>query len=229
MKTLTKIISSGLLIAVPVIFSSCSSSGEAKENPVESPLKMSASAVELKTDMRKLWVDHVVWTRNVELCIIDDLGGKTQVVDRLMKNQDQIGNAMKTYYGEIAGKQLTDLLRTHISIAAEFLQNTKKGDQKASDESNKKWYKNAEEISEFLSKANPVNWKMDEMKMMMNNHLKLTTDEAMARKNKNYDADVEAFDKTQNEILKMADMLTDGILKQFPDKFKEMMVPSEKM
>jgi hypothetical protein len=78
---------------------------------------------------------------------------------------------------------------------------------------------NADEISGFLSKANP-NWKLNDMKKMMHDHLKLTTDEAVARIKKDYDADIAAYDKVHNEILEMADMLTDGIVKQFPEKFK---------
>jgi len=55
---------------------------------------------------------------------------------------------------------------------------------------------------------------------MMHDHLKLTTDEAVARIQKDYDADIAAYDKVHDEILKMADMLSDGIVKQYPDKFK---------
>ena len=78
---------------------------------------------------------------------------------------------------------------------------------------------NADEISTFLSKANP-NWKLEDLKNMMRDHLKLTTDEAVARIKKDYDADVKAYDKVHDEILMMSDALSDGIVMQFPDKFK---------
>jgi hypothetical protein len=177
------------------------------------------AANELRTNMRKLWEDHVTWTRNVILCLTDGLPGADQAVQRLLKNQDDIGNAIKPVYGEAAGTKLTALLHDHIIIAADVVKAAKASDNAALDAANKKWFANADEISGFLSKANP-NWKEDDMKKMMHDHLKLTTDEAVARIKKDYDGDVAAYDKVHNEILEMSDMLTDGIVKQFPDKFK---------
>jgi hypothetical protein len=177
------------------------------------------AANELRTNMRKLWEDHVTWTRNVILCLTDGLPGTDQAVKRLLKNQDDIGNAIKPVYGEAAGNKLTALLHDHIVIAADVVKAARASDNAALDAANKKWLANADEISAFLSKANP-NWKEDDMKKMMHDHLKLTTDEAVARLKKDYDADVAAYDKVHDEILEMSDMLTDGIVKQFPDKFK---------
>jgi len=168
--------------------------------------------------MHKLWEDHIVWTRNVILNIMDDLPGTGQAVNRLLQNPDDIGNAVKPFYGEAGGKELTRLLREHITIAADLLKAAKTSNNAVFDAANKKWFANAEEISGFLSKANP-NWKLNDMKKMMNDHLTLTTDEAVARLKKDYVADVKAYDKVHEEILMMADMLTDGIIRQFPGKF----------
>jgi hypothetical protein len=173
---------------------------------------------QLRMAMHKLWEDHIVWTRNVILNIMDDLPGTDQAVNRLLQNQDDIGNAVKPFYGEAGGKELTRLLREHITTAADLLKAAKTGNNSAFDAANKKWFANADEISGFLSKANP-NWKLDDMKKMMNDHLTLTTNEAVARLKKDYAADVKAYDKVHEEILMMADMLTDGIIKQFPGKF----------
>ena len=173
---------------------------------------------QLRMAMHKLWEDHIVWTRNVILNIMDDLPGTDHAVNRLLQNQDDIGNAVKPFYGEAGGKELTRLLREHITVAADLLKAAKSSNNSAFDATNKKWFANADEISGFLSKANP-NWKLNDMKKMMNDHLTLTTEEAVARLKKDYVADVKAYDNVHEEILKMADMLTDGIIKQFPGKF----------
>lgn len=204
------------LLAIGIITISYSFITPALENK---PVDISADEVELKTSMRKLWEDHVTWTRNVIFNIIDDLPGTDQAVKRLLQNQDDIGNAMKPYYGSDAGKKLTDLLHTHITQAADLLKAIKKDDKATQEQVNKKWKENADEIATFLSNANP-HWKLETMKKMMQDHLALTSEEAMARKNKDYSADVTAYDKVHNEILEMSDMLTMGIVEQFPDKFK---------
>ncbi|RPI17583.1 MAG: glycosyltransferase [Ignavibacteriae bacterium] len=169
--------------------------------------------------MRKLWEDHIVWTRNVILNIIDGLPGTDEAVARLLKNQDDIGDAIKPYYGNDAGDKLTKLLREHITIAADLLKAAKSGDQTAFKDANKKWIDNADEIANFLSSANP-NLPGEDMKKMMQDHLSLTTDEALARLNKDYNADVAAYDKVHDEIIMMSDGLANAIIKQFPDKFK---------
>jgi hypothetical protein len=177
------------------------------------------SYADLKTNLRKLWEDHIVWTRNVILNIMDGLPGADQAVPRLLSNQDDIGNAIKPFYGDAAGNQLSALLHTHITTAADLLKAAKAGNDAAFKDANKKWYDNADEISALLSKANPA-WPLNDMKMMMHDHLKLTTDEAVARLKKDYVADVKAYDQVHDEILKMSDMLAEGIVKQFPDKVK---------
>ena len=190
-------------------------------SPLQAQMDMShnkSKSEQLRMAMHKLWEDHIVWTRNVILNIMDDLPGTDQAVNRLLQNQDDIGNAVNPFYGEAGGKELTRLLREHITTAADLLKAAKTGNNSTFDAANKKWFANADEISGFLSKANP-NWKLNDMKKMMNDHLTLTTDEAVARLKKDYVADVKAYDKVHEEILMMADMLTDGIIKQFPGKF----------
>jgi len=193
---------------------------------ISAPLKaqmnnsMSISKSEqLRLAMNKLWEDHITWTRNVILCLVDNLPGADQAIKRLLKNQDDIGDAIKPYYGDDAGKKLADLLYAHINIAADVVKAAKAGDNAALESANKKWFANADDISEFLGKANP-NWKPEDLKMMMHDHLTLTTNEALARIKKDYDGDIKAYDAVHDEILKMSGALADGIIAQFPDKFK---------
>ena len=172
----------------------------------------------IKTDMRKLWSDHAFWTREVIGCIVDNSPGKAEAIGRLLRNQDEIGDAIKPYYGELAAKELTRLLRYHIVVAADVVTAARDGNASALEKANVKWYANSKEIAEFLSKANP-NLEAADMRYMMDYHLRLTTTEVVTRIQKNYTENVKAFDKVYYEVLEMSDMISLGIVKQFPEKF----------
>jgi hypothetical protein len=178
----------------------------------------SEAAARLKQDMRKLWTDHVVWTRDYIIAAVDNHPGAQAAATRLMQNQDDIGRAIAMFYGEPAGKQLTTLLKDHISIAVDLVKAAKADDKSGQQKADSRWQQNAEQIADFLSKANP-NWPRATLVEMMKTHLATTTDEVVARLNKNWDEDVHAFDAVYDHILKMSDALADGIVKQFPEKF----------
>ena len=170
--------------------------------------------------MRKLWEDHITWTRLVIIGVFEDLPDLDPTVQRLLQNQVDIGDAIKPFYGDEAGNQLTALLTDHILIAAEILQAAKNGDTAAMEDAIDRWYANADNIAEFLNTANPRNWPLEEMKAMMREHLDLTLEEAVAYLNGDYEASIAAYDQVHLQALEMADMLSTGIIKQFPNKFK---------
>jgi hypothetical protein len=172
----------------------------------------------LRQAMRKLWTDHVVWTRGYIVAAVGDQPDAQAAAARLMKNQEDIGNAVAGYYGKAAGDRLTALLKDHIAIAVDIIKFAKAGDKAAQQQASAKWQRNAEDIADFLSKANP-NWPRAVLVTMMTMHLSTTTDEVVARLTKNWDADTKAFDAVYEHILAMADALSDGIIKQFPEKF----------
>jgi hypothetical protein len=177
------------------------------------------NATQLHQDMRKLWTDHTVWTRDYIVAAVDDRPDARAAANRLMKNQEDIGAAVAAYYGQPAGQQLTSLLKEHIAIAVDLIKAAKAGDEAAQKGASDKWQQNAVDIATFLSKANP-NWPKDVLVTMMKVHLATTTDEVVARLTHDWEADVRAYDAVYNHILMMADALSDGIVKQFPAKFK---------
>lgn len=179
----------------------------------------SREAVTFRNQMRKLWEDHITWTRMFIVSTVAELPDADAAAGRLLANQDDIGNAIKPYYGEEAGDQLSALLRDHILIAAEILNAAKSGDSAGVADANARWHDNADEIADFLHAANKANWSRSEMRSMMAEHLDWTLAEAVARLNADWDGDIEAYDHVHRDILHMADMLSIGIIKQFPDRF----------
>ena len=169
--------------------------------------------------MDRLWTDHVTWTRIVIIDFDANAPDLKPDLARLLRNQTDIGNAIKPFYGVAAGRKLTSLLRTHILEAVPVLSVAKAGDKAKLSKALATWYANAHQIAAFLARANPASWPLSATGAMMKNHLKLTTDEAVAHLKGNWRADIGAYDRVREEILMMADTLAAGIVKQFPQKF----------
>jgi hypothetical protein len=174
-----------------------------------------SDGVALHTAMRELWEDHVLWTRLVIVSTAANLPDLDATTQRLLQNQTDIGNAVKPFYGDAAGEKLTALLRTHIVGAAEILAAAKAYDTKRLDAAKKAWSANGDEIAAFLSGANPKHWPLADMQTMMRAHLDLTLTEAVDQLQGRYAQSVADYDRVKAEILKMSDMLSDGIVKQF--------------
>src|ERR1043165_2743470 len=153
------------------------------------------SSVSLHTDMRKLWEDHITWTRLYIISALDDLPDRDARTNRLLQNQTDIGDAIKPYYGEAAGDQLTSLLRDHILIAADVVAAAKAGDAERLQSRMTDWQANADQIADFLAQANPSAWDQSEMRSMMRQHLDLTTAEVVDRLNADWGGDVAAYDR----------------------------------
>ena len=192
-----------------------SAAGASQTDRGHEPTAQSAAAA-LRQDMRRLWSDHVIWTREYIVAAVADQPDQQAAAARLMKNQEDIGAAVAAYYGQPAGAKLTELLKTHIAV--DLIKAAKAGDRPAQQRADELWHRNGEDIAEFLSKANP-NWPRATLVTMMNTHLSTTTDEVVARLSKNWEQDVRAFDMVYQHILVMSDALADGIVKQFPGKF----------
>ncbi|MEO7132416.1 MAG: hypothetical protein ABIZ07_13685 [Dermatophilaceae bacterium] len=169
--------------------------------------------------MRKLWEDHATWTRLAIVTFADGSPSFSATADRLLRNQVDIGNAIKPYFGAAAGTQLTALLHDHITIAVEILQAAKAGDTAAFTEANTRWYANGNDIADFLSKANPRYWPSSMTRPDMKTHLDQTLAEAAHELGGDYVASVADYDEVHAHLLVMGDMLSDGIVAKFPSRF----------
>ena len=186
----------------------------------DNPARISRSELALRQDMRKLWEDHITWTRLAIISLTTDSADTEATVGRLLKNQTDLGDAVKPFYGEAAGNELTRQLRLHILIAADVVAAARAGDQAALADAQARWLANADDIAAVLASVNPKYWELATMKAEMHKHLDLTTQEAVARLQGNWSADVAAYDQIHEHILHMSDLLSSGLVKQFPKRFR---------
>jgi hypothetical protein len=208
-----------MLVALGAALGALAFSGGPTAHAHQQRAGITAKELALRNDMRKLWEDHVTWTRLAVISLTTGTADTDATVARLLRNQTDIGNAVKPFYGRAAGAELTRLLREHITIAAALITAAKAGDQPAVAAAQTRWEANADQIARFLSRANP-HWKLGPMRSMLRDHLRLTTREVVARLQSNWTADVAAYDEIHRQALHMADMLSAGIVAQFPKRFR---------
>ena len=183
------------------------------------PRHSTVSAAQFRRTMDRLWEEHVAWTRLAIVGFAAGLPDLPAAETRLLRNQTDIGNAIKPYYGAAAGTKLTALLKTHILQAVTVLQAAKAGDKAKLTKALDDWYANAHDIAAFLSSANPHSWPLQATSSMMKEHLRLTTKEAVDELGGHWSASAADYDAIENEILMMSQTLSDGIIKQFPGRF----------
>lgn len=177
------------------------------------------SVCEVKMVMRELWEDNVSWVRNYTISELLMTGERRIISRKILFNQDKIGDAIKPYYGETAGNELTTLLRKHFSIAENIISAVKENNKTDLRTEQDKWSKNSDEIADFLSKLNP-NLNKKEISNTLQKNLDLTAEEAKARATSDWNQDVKSYEENQKVMLDFSDQLVDAIAKQFPEKFK---------
>jgi hypothetical protein len=182
----------------------------------------STSSLAFHDASRKLWEDHITWTR----CFIvsagtlpSNLPDRQPTTARLLQNQVDLGNVIRSFYGNRAGDDVTALLTQHILLAAQIIDSAKAGDTAAKEQAIEDWYDNADQIAAYLHRLNPQNWSVKTLKNLLTTHLDLTLQEAVDRLQGHYSADVADYEPVHNEILQLADTISAGIIAQFPERF----------
>lgn len=216
-RALVAVLTAAVLAALAVGSVGSLSSATAATN---SERAMTPKALAFHDAMRALWEIHGTYT---ERAIVDAVGGLPDtnlVVAQLLRNQVEIGNAVKPYYGAAAGNELTTLLKAHINDAVATVLAAKSGNASATAEAKAKFYANGRQLAAFLHAANPGNWPLNAMQMMMRVHLNQVVQLAVDQIQGRYGAAITLYDAYIDHILVgMADMLSEGIMNQFPAKF----------
>lgn len=181
--------------------------------------RISQTQLDLSNMLRLLWEQHVWWTRSFIISVAFDLPDLSVVTARLLRNPKDFEAALMPLYGKEIAAQFAALFTAHLTIAAELVQAAKAGDTVRAAEAEIRWYQNADRIAAFLAHINRF-WSEEVWKTMLHRHLAMTKDEAVAILSGNYKQGIDIFDQIELQALAMADVMTEGIVRQFPGRFR---------
>jgi hypothetical protein len=181
---------------------------------------LTPKALAFHDEMRALWEAHGAGTRAVIVSFVGNLPNLQAQEQTLLQNQVDIGNAVKPYYGRAAGNKLTKLLKEHILGAVTVLVAAKSGDKNQLAQAEAAWSANGRQIADFLHAANPRFLSRTDARKMMRVHLQQVIGQAVDELGGNYAASANAFEPYIRHILDMADMISGGIIRQFPSRFR---------
>jgi hypothetical protein len=168
---------------------------------------------------RKLWEDHITWTRMAILGIFHDLPGTDAYTERLIQNYEDMEDALVDFYGEEATEELGDLLLEHLEIAAQILVAAKNGNDARVNALVVDWRRNGDELAVQMDKMNPKYWPIATGRPMWQEHLNVTLDEAIKNLTNDFEGELGAWESVHDGGLMMADFVSDGVIKQFPGAF----------
>lgn len=213
-----------IIAAAGVLSVSAASAGHAAGMPAHDHVArvptQTTKAIRFHDRMRALWEEHGAWTRMVIVSFVGNLPNLPAAEQILLANQVKIGDAVKPYYGRAAGDQLTKLLKAHILGAVDVLVAARSGDPAQLSQAESAWSANGRQIADFLHAANPRFLSRAAARRMMKVHLDQVIEQAVAELKGDYAASARAYGPYIHHILGMADMISGGIVRQFPARFR---------
>jgi len=173
-----------------------------KNSTVITTPALSPNGLKLITEMNSLWTQHVFWTRLFLISVAEDLKDLEFTKKRLLRNPSDIANVYRRYYEEEIANRIEQLLTEHLVIGGDLIVALKNGNTALASDLSKRWYKNADDMSEYFSSFNPF-YDKEDLRKMFYTHLQLTTQEVSARLAKDYAADIAAFDMAENVLISL--------------------------
>ena len=173
---------------------------------------------ELRIEMRRLWDDQLVFTRNFIISTLEMSPDQIPVTEAYLGHQAAIADAFAPYYGDDASRELALLMSTHAVITVDLVRIISEGNVEAVPRQRAFWVGSAQQIADYLAALNP-SWSAEQLEQSLLVYLDLTMAEIAGRSIRNRDVELGAYERLRVHTTRLADFLSNGIIKQHPQQF----------
>ena len=173
----------------------------------------------LNNYLRLLWLENVYWLQMAIQSMIFDLPDAGISSARLMQNPRDFEMAMQTFYGNDDAAAFAELMSNHLTIANELVNALMNSNANAAADAERRWYANADQMASFLSSINS-NWSQESLQNLLRDHLDMIKNIVNDMLAGNFEESVTAFTDLESQATELADVMTDGIIREFPQYFR---------
>jgi hypothetical protein len=174
----------------------------------------------LNKDMRLLMTQLAYFTRSYFLAVFSGYGDAEAVANKLHSLPYDFKEKAELIFGTPLSEEFMNLLSMHVSYIQYLANAMKSGDQAAANYSTQQLYKNADAIAAQYAKMNPF-WNEAQWKTLLYNYINLFIQDALALGSRNYQKDMDIFDRMLIAALFMGDYLADGLYQYITATRKE--------
>jgi hypothetical protein len=169
--------------------------------------------------LRDLWLGHIFWVRNVSIAATDKNDPAIKAAEKqAVANAQAIAASIDPFYGASAKDKFFKLLAGHYGAVKGYLVAVVAGDVAAQTKATQSLTSNADEISTFLSQANPYLPK-EAVQSLLLAHGGHHIQQIQQLRDRNYDAEAQTWKEMKKHVYQIADATADALAKQFPKKF----------
>ena len=177
-----------------------------------------STSSDLRKDLNIKLAEHVALSSEAMRTSYDNHGSSTAVVDELDKNSQELAEIIGSFYGEEPKATFLKLWRDHITFLINYTISTKNDDKEGREQALSDLEDYSQESAEFFAGLNN-NLSTENLKPLFADYRDIMIDSIDDYSNAKYTESLDKESQAYVQAGKIADAISDGIARQFPDKF----------
>lgn len=173
--------------------------------------------MELNNDMRQAWMQNSMWNTMLMNSLFNTLENTNAVEMRLMQTPEDIAAVFSQFYPQATVNQLTQLLADYTRIGGEVMTAMRDNDEARVSQLQRMWQQSADRLARLLANTNPE-YDYDELNRMLMRNMDMMERQMRADMGQQHEEAIRLHDEGENQLMQMADGLTEGLLNQFYER-----------